>query len=214
MGKYKKGILGPFRGKVGTVIGAIWRGIHYLRSLPDVGEDNPTAAQLNVRAKMALVSLFLKRIKALINVGYQKFNNGITPLNAATSYHLKYAITGTSSLNYALDFEKVVFSAGDLLAPKGAEVNITLAAKLDFAWVNDAEPDSTNGTDKATLLVYNPTKDKLVTLVAAAPRSAEAYVLSVPGDFSGDGVHAWISFVSADGKQVSDSVYVGEFIVL
>jgi hypothetical protein len=214
MGKYKKGILGYFRGKIGTVVGAIWNGIHYMRSLPDVGADNPTEAQLNVRARLVLISLFLKRINALINVGYQKFNKGITPMNAATSYHLKHAITGTSSLDYAIDFTKVVFSAGDLLPANNAEVNITIAAKLDFIWVNDADPLSTGGTDKATIMVYNPTKDKLVTLAGAAPRSAEGYILSVPGDFSGDEVYAWIAFVNVKGKEVSDSVYIGEFLVL
>ncbi len=31
MGKIKQGILGGFRGKVGTVIGASWNGISYMR---------------------------------------------------------------------------------------------------------------------------------------------------------------------------------------
>ncbi|WP_317618116.1 DUF6266 family protein [Pedobacter sp. AK017] len=38
-------------------------------------------------------------------------------------------------------------------------------------------------------------------------------MLPVPG-YSGDEVQVYLFFVSADGKQVSKSVYVGEFIVL
>jgi hypothetical protein len=34
MGTIKQGILGGFSGKVGTVVGASWKGIAYMRSLP------------------------------------------------------------------------------------------------------------------------------------------------------------------------------------
>jgi len=34
MGTIKKGILGGFSGKVGTVIGGVWKGIEYMRSIP------------------------------------------------------------------------------------------------------------------------------------------------------------------------------------
>ena len=40
MGKIKQGILGGFRGKVGTVIGASWNGISYMR-----GARNPRRIQ-------------------------------------------------------------------------------------------------------------------------------------------------------------------------
>ena len=33
MGKIKQGILGGFQGKVGTVIGASWNGIAYMRGI-------------------------------------------------------------------------------------------------------------------------------------------------------------------------------------
>jgi len=34
MGKIKQGILGGFRGKVGTVVGSYWNGIFYMKALP------------------------------------------------------------------------------------------------------------------------------------------------------------------------------------
>jgi hypothetical protein len=50
-----------------------------------------------------MVTTFLKLLKGLINnVGYQQFNKGITPMNTTTSYHLKNAVTGTSSIGYAI----------------------------------------------------------------------------------------------------------------
>ena len=50
MGKIKQGILGGFKGKVGTVIGASWNGIAYMRSLAQSVKNPKTAAQLQQRA--------------------------------------------------------------------------------------------------------------------------------------------------------------------
>ena len=55
MGKIKQGILGGFRGKVGTVIGASWNGIAYMRGLPQSVKNPKTAAQQAQRAFFAEV---------------------------------------------------------------------------------------------------------------------------------------------------------------
>ena len=55
MGQIKQGILGGFRGKVGTVIGASWNGIAYMRGIPQSQKDPKTAAQLAHRAFFAEV---------------------------------------------------------------------------------------------------------------------------------------------------------------
>lgn len=209
MGKYKKGILGYFRGKVGTVVGAVIHGIHYMRSLPDT-TDNPTVAQLNVRARMTIVVQFLRRMKSLINVGYQQFTKGGTPMNAATGYHLKNAVTGTNAANYAINYEKVVFSVGDLLKPVGFATAATAVGKIDFSWQNNAPATGTGGTDMATFMVYSRTRDEFVILEAIVPRSALTYSMQLPLEFSQLEMECWMGFVSVDGKRVSDSVYMGQ----
>ena len=50
MGKIKQGILEGFKGKVGTVIGASWNGIAYMRGLAQSVKNPKTAAQLQQRA--------------------------------------------------------------------------------------------------------------------------------------------------------------------
>ena len=59
MGKIKQGILGGFRGKVGTVIGASWNGIAYMRGLAQSHKNPKTAAQLQQRA-------FFKEVQDLV----------------------------------------------------------------------------------------------------------------------------------------------------
>jgi len=209
MGKYKKGILGNFRGKVGTVVGSIWNGVHYLRSLGDY-TDNPTTAQLNARAKVSLVMPFLAEIKTLINQGWaSREKKGLTAMNAASSHHLKNAVSGVGPL-YTINYPQVVFSVGGLDGVELPDVATGAGLSIDFTWT----PQTTfmgggSATDKATMLLYCPLEDKFVYSIGLIARSAGEYNMLVPSLFSGNMVHAWIGFVSADGKLVSDSAYIG-----
>ncbi len=213
MGLYKKGVLGFFRGKVGTVVGAIWNGIHYMRSLPDIATDNPSVAQINVRLRLALVSGFLKLIKAQIQEGYQAFTDGVTPMNAATSYTLKHAVAGTAP-NYTINYPEVVLSAGDLDQALLPEMETETGQKVAVSWVNDTNLQFGLPTDKVTVVAYNPLKNRFVLARTSVMRSALTYTLQLPADYAGDEVHVWMNFVSADGKKVSDSSYVGEILVV
>ena len=49
MGKIKQGILGGFKGKVGTVIGSSWNGIAYMKGLPQSVRNPRTDAQVQQR---------------------------------------------------------------------------------------------------------------------------------------------------------------------
>ena len=49
MGKIKQGILGGFRGTVGTVVGSSWNGIAYMKGKPQTVKNPKTDAQLQQR---------------------------------------------------------------------------------------------------------------------------------------------------------------------
>lgn len=212
MGLYKKGILGYFRGKVGTVVGAVINGVHYLRSLPDFGEDNPTQAQLNARLKMALVGSWLKRFKVQIRVGFQSFNKGTTPFSAAMGYHLKNAVTGVAP-SYTIDYTKVVTSVGELDKINSPVMATTEDAQLDFSWLANGSLQLGAASDKLTFMVYNPVKMEFEFSTGVAVRSALSYDMLLPSMWSGDLVHVWLNVVSVNGKLVSDSQYLGSMTV-
>ena len=60
MGKIKQGILGGFKGKVGTVIGSSWNGIAYMKGLPQSVKDPRTDAQVQQRN-------FFKEVQGLVS---------------------------------------------------------------------------------------------------------------------------------------------------
>ncbi len=116
--------------------------------------------------------------------------------------------------NLLIDFEEVVVSKGDLLPVYYGEVSSAVDHEVKFEWLNNAPVGSVDLTDKATVMVYNPDKELFVALSGAAARSALTYTLGLPADFVGDTVHAYMYFVSADGKRSSDSVYLGVVTVV
>lgn len=204
MGKYKKGILGYFRGKVGTVVGSIWKGINYMKSLPDVTNSEPTPAQLNVRLKFALVMGFFSRIKGVINIGYQKFNKGITPMNAATSYHLRSAVTGVAP-SYMLDYNKVILSVGELEDVIDLSVTNALSGELVITWKANGPMEYGSQTDLVSIIAYSESLFKFNQVLKVVPRSALTYTMSFPAEFLDTKVRLYILLTSADGKECSTS---------
>jgi len=73
MGTIKQGILGGFSGKVGNVVGASWKGIDYIRSLPSSVSNPRTPGQVTQRTKFSMVQSFLTSMIPVIRVGFKNF---------------------------------------------------------------------------------------------------------------------------------------------
>jgi len=65
-----------------------------------------------------------------------------------------------------------------------------------------------------TIVLYSPDLDQFVSVVNAVPRSALGFSVTVPFEFSGKELHAWVSMVSADGKTTSNCVHMQDILVL
>lgn len=211
MGTYSKGILGSFSGKVGTVVGSSWNGIDYMRSLPKKSSKAPTDKQLEQRVKLALAVGFLKPVSPLLSIGFKKAAVNNTGFNVATSLIVREAITGIYP-DYMIDYSKVMFSQGDLTGPWNA-VASSVGAVLTVSWTDNTGSGNAKAEDKAMLMIYNSDKSQYVYTAGAAPRSAATESISLPDNFAGDTVEVWMGFISADGKSVATSIYLGSIAV-
>jgi len=110
MGTIKKGILGGFSGKVGTVVGASWKGIAYMRSLPQKVKNPRTLGQRMQRSKFALTLALLQPMTAFLRTGWKLYAHKQSPFNAAMSYAINNAVTGTYP-DYDIDPSKVLYYA-------------------------------------------------------------------------------------------------------
>jgi hypothetical protein len=211
MGTYRKGILGSFNGKVGTVVGSSWNGIDYMRSLPRPSSKAPTDLQMIQRAKLGMAAGFLRPISSLVNIGYKSLAVKKTGYNVATAQIIADAITG----NYPellIDYTRVLISKGTLTGPWNAEVS-SAGGNINVTWADNSASGTAKPTDKAVLLVYNPAQSQYVFTMAGDDRSLLGDSLVLPADFAGDMVEVWLAFYSADKKTISTSVHVGQVVV-
>lgn len=213
MGKYKKGILGAFSGKVGTVVGSTWNGIDYMRSLPRPSTKAPTDLQMIHRGKFGLVTGFLKPISSLVNLGYRTQASGMTGYNVATADMMAAAITGIYP-DFEVDYTKVLFSKGSLTGVFSVVPTSPNPGEVNLAWADNSGSGTGLATDKAVVLIYNPAKSAFVyNLNNGALRSAAAETIILPAEFSGDTIQVWIAFMTPDKKTFSTSIHAGEIVV-
>ncbi|WP_316801456.1 DUF6266 family protein [Pedobacter frigidisoli] len=216
MGVIKQGILGGFRKKTGTVVGAYWRSLDVIRGLPRSSGKAATEKQLSVQLKFGLVTPFLSRFAALINRGFASSAGVSTPMNVAVSYHIKNAIVGIYP-DYEIELTKVRFSEGSLELPVEFLVEPAAGGIVNISWEYDVQlkDDRYMPSDSLSVLVYNPVKSKFMRASLVAERSAGTYAMQLPNVFVGDTVHIYVAFSSTTTANLnSDSTYISELTVL
>ena len=174
MGKIKQGILGGFRGKVGTVIGASWNGISYMRGLAQSHKNPKTAAQTTQRSffkeVLDIASQFSdEQMKFLFpeNVG------GMTRHNALVKQLTEFAAVDGDTKSVDLGN---INSLGNAATADLPDVAITAAGEnLTISWDGATTERAENADEYPTVFVANVTKKKvfLVNSTAALGESGE-----------------------------------------
>jgi hypothetical protein len=210
MARLRQGILGPVSGSVGTIVGASWKDIDYIRSKSSRPKGDPTAAQLDNQYKFSAVINFVSTMTELLQQTFSKYAVGMSESNAAFSYNYANAITGTSP-DYDIDYTNALVSRGDLANATGIAATVTNKT-LHFTWTDNSGLGLAAPTDKAVLVAYCKNYNLTVYSIGAAVRSAMAAMLDV-SNFTGFAVETWIAFLSEDGINASNSIYTGELTV-
>ena len=208
MGKIPQGILGSLSGKVGSIIGGSWKGIDYIRIKPASVANPRTEGQVNQRNKFTITLEYLQANKDFIKIGYKSFATKKTEFNAAMSYVLNNAVGGIAP-NFTIDYSLALLSRGGLSGVLNGTTDLTNAGQVSFGWGDNSAEGNANATDKAMVLVYNPSKKESISILDGADRTVGSQVVTIPGTYAGDTVELFMAFVSADGTQVSNSVYLG-----
>jgi hypothetical protein len=210
MGKFNKGILGGFSGKVGNVVGSTWKGITYMKSQPTPTDKEPTTAQVSQQAKFKTGLHFVQSMAGLVALSFRNYAVKMSGFNNAFSYTMKHAVTGSYPA-YTVDYSMALISRGDL--PNAANPAATVAAHIvNFAWADNSGIGRAKADDKAILAVYCADFNQTLYTTGSALRSAGADTLDVT-EFAGKQVQTYIGFISADGKEIANSVYTGQLAV-
>jgi hypothetical protein len=207
MGKLIQGINGPFTGRVGPVIGTSWMGMPVIKSRPQRGKRKFSTAELAQQAKFKKMSAFLSPVMTLLNVTFKPLAVRMTGFNKGYSYNVKNAFAGVYP-ELRIDYSMILLGRGDLPNAGSPSAISNLTGNLDFTWADNSGKGIALGTDKAFIAAYCEEQGYWVYELNAADRVAGGCTLAV-NDFIGKRVHTYIGFISADGKEVSDSIYTG-----
>ena len=163
MGKIKQGILGGFKGKVGTVIGASWNGIAYMKGLPQSQKDPKTAAQMAQRA-------FFKEIQDLVgqlSAEQQIFlipstPQGMTRRNMLVKQLAEDPVVTADSKSVNLAELATIGNAPTAALPK---VNVTTSlSNLVISWDEENDWRTAHANEYPTIFVANVTQKKIFLL--------------------------------------------------
>ena len=178
-----------------NVVGAKWKDVHYVRSLPVNAKDPKTKKQVKQRGKFTVTMEFIEK----------EATGRSTAFNAAMSYNMKNAVK-MQDQETVLDYPRVLVARGPVTPARDIHAEI-IEGELQVRWNPDIEKNASPG-DMAMIVVYNPAKQQSVYDLNLAKRADATAIFSLPTDWEGDTIHAYLAFKTPDGANVSDSIYI------
>lgn len=196
---------GPLIGKVGNLVSYILNGQAVTRTIGHK-RTRHSKDQLANYQSMAVTMRLLKNMTTFINSSFEIEARGTVKNqhNLATSYNKKQALQGEYP-NISVDYSKVVLSYGDLEIAQNLKM-VKTDTGLQISW------DTQDGLahDMVMILVHHPVDGQSRNYINACRRDAGSHLIPfVEEEKLHEQMEVYICFKSADGKRISNSVYLG-----
>ncbi len=206
MATFKEGINGPFKGKVGSVIGSSWRKVNYMKGMNKIRQTKPTPSEKQAAQhdKFKLLNRFFLPIATVLNVGFRGLTSRATAKNVAFSYNYDHAFVEDGD-GISLNYPALKFSHGSLYTA-GAEEASGIGEGVKVVW--DPKTYGVGGAmdDVGYAIVYSVSLD-LFMCQTALRHEGEVFI-PFEERIRGTETHVWLFFADSKGKQVSRTVYL------
>ncbi len=201
MGKYNQGILGPFTGKVGSIVGSSWKGVNYIKSLPGPNSSNTEAQQKQRSRFKSVVSLASSLMSSLIRPVWNLVSGKMTGYNLFVKTNMPAFDESGTLVNYS-DFHA---SVGVLPLPENLNIqdDADVVSGIEVSWKDESATGIGNADDKLHLLVM--TSEKVHIVNSAVVRSDESGEITLP--VSVGEIHVYAFFGTAAGDKFSPDSY-------
>ncbi|TDQ09219.1 DUF6266 family protein [Pedobacter metabolipauper] len=209
MARIKNGILGGVQGCIGDVEGFIRNGEAFIRKRKKKSTVPRSVKQLANMQKMSVIGEMIHSMTSFVALGFELIskNQSFSANNAAKSYQLKHSLQGQYP-NLNIDYAQVRLSEGQLPVAVNPIVNL-MDNGVQFSWEIDADQSYDRATPRVMLLVYAPALKKSYYTLSGARKNAGTDFMELPDSFKGHELHAYISFITDDKNEISNSAYVG-----
>ena len=211
-----KPLLGDLSGVVGNAVIQKYRNQYVVKTRQVPWDTQQTTKRKQKQhINLAVMSSFLAEFRDVIDCGYQKNYRNLPARAQAMKYNLECALLDGGD-GPVPDYPEIKFSRGcrepawSASMVRGGEPNEVVVKWEIPQTVKLKEVRN----DKAYLIFWNPEKNKEFEYTDIE-RAALGIILpvflavqAVPGAV----IHGWIFFVSPDGKEVSDTDYLGSLV--
>jgi hypothetical protein len=210
MARIRSGIFGPIHGKLGSIVGAVWKQTAYLRTMPTETKSGlkATQAQIACREKFKFVQQWLVPFYAYVTVGFRNYAKDKTEINAAFSKIYRYATVGVYP-DLSIDYAKVVLTKGHLPGLHSVETELAQPDLLKLTWKQNHNDDSSTD-DQVMLIVYNRELKIVDGFIGGCNRANLQCSLELNPKLIGKSLDVYVSVVSLNGKRVANSEYLGK----
>ncbi len=213
MATFNKGILGGFSGKLGTVVGANWRGKDIMRSLPTPSKKEPTEKQLLQQAKFKLAVAFLQPLKTIQSQYFGSGSGVKSRVNLATSYIINEAIQVVAGVP-ELVYNKVLITKGELTGFQNAVVSTQVGGVISLEWEDNSNQGNARATDMVNVVCYCKELKIFEIFEGIVMRSDMMLDVTLPNYCLGKAVEVYAYLNNERQTTASNSFYLGEQMVI
>lgn len=203
MANYNQGILGPFSGKVGPVVGSTWKGRQVMRGRP-YPKKKVTASvlQAGVQQRFEVIAKFLRPLGGFISMGmrFAAKAAAVTPRNYATKVNMENSMNLSggvwSVLPSTIEISSGNFGnvSGLLMAQSGQTLNVTWTNNVGtvIGMTSSGRRVTLGDNDIVWLVAYNVEKNAISLPSGQATRDDASASIPVPSTWTaGDHVHLY-----------------------
>ncbi|WP_312902968.1 DUF6266 family protein [Chryseobacterium taichungense] len=191
MARITKGILGGFSGKVGTIVGANWRGQDIIRSTPKPSNRPPSEKQQLQQAKFKLVIAFLQPLKSIQTKYFGSGSGSKSRVNMAVSYTISEAVEMVGEVP-ELVYNKVLITKGDLTGFQNMVAAPQTGNIIRLTWENNSTQGNASETFESVAVRTDLTKN-----------------VTLPAPYAGKEIQVWSYLHNSKGTSASNSVHLG-----
>lgn len=219
MAIYNAGYLSPIRKKLGNAVGRKWRTLNVLAVYQPFVRNPRTESQQLIRTRFGKLAQIAMMLSAGIMKGFEGICNGTKVPQRSMFIKKNWSrvhadVPGSSTV----DWEDLTIAQGGLALPTIGALTAPSANTINLA-LNDAgrgDPSVISEADEVYMVLANPAKN-MGLISAATLRVEEEIEMSVPANWVGDRLHAYVFAIgkgSEDMDKISNSVYGGSVTVV
>ena len=217
MAKYRLGVMGTFKNKVGIVVGRKWRNLDVMSAYQGDVKNPNTGKQKLVRMKFSTLSSLAAALSKAVLYGYAGVSSGTKVPQRCAFIRENYGghlVEVTLPDGISVDYTLMQVSKGSHMEASfgSPQFDEPLTVKVEFSY--EVIPDFSKATDKVYLVVYNPEEGRCVMAQGLASDRKVSCV--VPNAWNGETVHVYafvidgdVEGLPTDPSQVSNSHYIG-----